>query len=87
MNIDFNKLKSSVGKRLKFEIAFYLADNSTFTDVFYAYLREVFDDYIIVEQFTIDSDDNYENPKITSKFRKLSKNAFNIDTKEIPLNF
>lgn len=63
MNIDFNKLKSSVGKRLKFEIAFYLVDNSTFTDVFYAYLREVFDDYIIVEQFTIDSDDNLKIPK------------------------
>jgi deoxyadenosine/deoxycytidine kinase len=87
MNIDFCTFKSSIGKRLKFEVVFHLKDDSTFTDVFYAYLREVFDDYIIVEQFTIETDVYFENSKITSKLRKLEKKKFDIDTKEIPLNF
>ena len=42
MNIDFNKFMSSVGKRHKFEIVFSLNDYSTFTDVFFAYLINIF---------------------------------------------
>lgn len=51
MNMDFKLLNNSVDKVLKFEAPYLLKDKSTFKDMFYAYLREVGDDYIIVEQF------------------------------------
>ena len=84
MNIDFNFLKKSVGKRLKFEVTYYIKHIS-YDDVFYATLSEVFDDYIIVEQFTVETDDNFENEKVKIIKRKLIKNKFNINN-EIPLN-
>lgn len=83
MNIDFSLLKKSVGKTLKFEVT-YLFNKSSFDDVFYATLKEVFDDYIIVEQFTVEADDNFENEKAKLIKRKLTKHKFNISN-EIPL--
>lgn len=41
MNMDFNLLKKSIGKRLMFKATFLLEDRSLFTDKFYAFLREV----------------------------------------------
>ena len=84
MNIDFSLLKKSVGKTLKFEVT-YLFNSISFDDVFYATLKEVFDDYIIVEQFTVEADNNFENEKAKLIKRKLTKNKFNINN-EIPLN-
>lgn len=85
MNIDFKFLDNSVNKMLKFEASYLLKDKSTFKDMFYAYLREVGDNYIIVEQFFVKSDKNYENEQIVSIKRKLIKGNFNINN-EIPLN-
>lgn len=84
MNIDFSLLKKSVGKTIKFEVT-YLFNKNSFDDIFYATLKEVFDDYIIVEQFTIEFDENFENEKVKLIKRKLTKHNFNI-SKEIPLN-
>jgi hypothetical protein len=85
MNLDFNVLKKSIGKRLKFEANYISTDKvNSFKDVFYATLIEVSNDFIIVEQFTVNSDENYENEKIVLRKRKLVKNAFIIST-EIPL--
>lgn len=84
MNIDFNILKKSIGKRLKFEVIYFF-NKTPYKDIFYATLIEIFDDYIIVEQFTVDSDDNFENEKIKLIKRKLIKNKFTINT-EIPIN-
>lgn len=84
MNIDFNILKKSIGKRLKFEVIYFF-DKTQYKDIFYATLIEIFDNYIIVEQFTVDSDDNFENEKIKLIKRKLIKDKFNINT-EIPIN-
>jgi hypothetical protein len=81
MNIDFSFLEKSVGKTLKFEVNY----QDSFVDIFYAKLSEVFDDYIIVEQFTIESDENFENEKAKIIRRKLIKNKFTISN-EIPLN-
>lgn len=83
MNIDFEFLKKSINKNLKFKKTYFLNNNS-FIDVFYAILKEVGDDYIIVEQFYVKSDDNF-NEEIVSQKRKLVKKSFEID-KEIPLN-
>ncbi|ENA1795717.1 hypothetical protein ABF176_002565 [Flavobacterium psychrophilum] len=85
MNIDFNKFEKSIGKRLKFECSHILDDKTIFTDVFYASLREVSEDFIIVEQYLIESDENFENDKIKSNKRKLLKNKFKLNN-EIPLN-
>lgn len=84
MNINFSLLEKSVDKRLKFE-ANYLLNKLPFKDVFYATLKEVFDDYIVVEQFIVESDDNFENEKVKLIKRKLTKNNFHINN-EIPLN-
>jgi len=84
MNIDFDLLKKSIGKRLKFEVGYYI--NSTlYDDIFYATLTDVFDNYIIVEQFTIEYNENYEDERVKMIKRKLIKSKFNIN-KEIPLN-
>lgn len=85
MNIDFNFLKKSVGKTLKFEVRYTFGINNYFDDIFYATLNEVFEDYIIVEQFTVEADDNFENEKIKMIKRKLVKRRFSISN-EIPLN-
>ena len=85
MNIDFNFLKKSIGKELKFEAKYLTKENGNFLDRFYATLREVKDDFIIVEQYIVQSDEN-ENYKIVSNKRKLQKGVFTIDTNEIPLN-
>lgn len=85
MNIDVNKLKRSIGKKLKFE-AYYLKENkSKFTHVFYAVLEDVFDEYIIVEEEYVLVDDNFKD-NITVQKRKLFKDKFTIITREIPLN-
>ncbi|ELY2018138.1 hypothetical protein SL053_002051 [Flavobacterium psychrophilum] len=85
MNIDFTKFEKSIGKRLKFECSHILEGKTIFTDVFYASLREVSEDFIIVEQYLIESDENFENDKIKSNKRKLLKNKFKLNN-EIPLN-
>lgn len=85
MNIDFRLLQSSIGKILKFEVTYIFENNKSFDDVFYATLNKVFDDYIIVEQFTVDSDDNFENEKVNLIKRKLVKGNFTISD-EIPIN-
>jgi hypothetical protein len=85
MNLDFNVLKKSIGKKVKFEANYMSTDKvNSFKDVFYATLIEVSNDFIIVEQFTISSDENYENEKIVLLKRKLIKDTFIIST-EIPL--
>lgn len=70
-----------------FETTFLLEDRSLFTDIFYAILRKVDteNDFIIVEQYFVESDENFENEKIKSNKRKLTKGNFNI-SKETPLN-
>lgn len=85
MNMDFRLLQKSIGKTLKFEATYFFENNKSFDDVFYATLNEIFDDYIIVEQFTVDSDDNFENEKVKLTKRKLVKGNFTISN-EIPLN-
>ena len=87
MNIDFNFLSKSVGKRLLFETSFLLEDRSVFIDIFYAFLRKVDteNDFIIVEQYFVETDENYENEKIKSIKRRLSKGNFDISN-TTPLN-
>ncbi len=83
MNINFSLLKRSIGKELKFE-ATYLMNGENFTDKFYAVLDEVSEDYIIVKQSFIYTDENDKDSPVTFK-RKLVKNCFTIDN-EIPVN-
>ena len=84
MNIDLNFLKKSLNKRLKFQVVVFLENSEIFTDDFYGYIREVTDNYIIVEHFYLQSDENFAQKKVSQK-RKLNKNAF-IISDEIPLN-
>lgn len=84
MNIDFKLLKNSVGKRLRFEVSVGLDNKETFTDIFYATLREVGSDFIIVEHYYLKSDENF-NQELVSQKRKLVKNKFTLSP-EIPLN-
>lgn len=84
MNIDVNKLKRSIGKKLKFEATYLKVDKSKFEDVFYAVLKEVNEEYIIVEQTYVVADEDYNDIILTQK-RKLIKDKFTI-TREIPLN-
>ena len=85
MNIDFNFLKKSIGKLLKFEVTYFFENETSYDDIFYAVLQEVFDDYVIVEQFTVESDNNFENEKVRLIKRKLVKDNF-IISKDTPLN-
>ena len=80
MNLDFSLLRKSIGQCLIFETTFVLKDTSLFTDVFYAYLREVEDNFIVVERYFIDADENFENEQIKSIKRKLVKGSFTINS-------
>ena len=84
MNIDFNFLKKSLNKRLKFQVIVFLENGEKFTDDFYGYIKEVNDNYIIVEHFYLQSDENFAQRKVSQK-RKLIKNEFVID-KDTPIN-
>lgn len=84
MNIDFVLLEKSIGKRLKFEVTYILKERNFF-DSFYAELREVGNDYIIVEQFLVETNEN-DKDIIISKKRKLRKGDFTIISKELNLN-
>ena len=81
MNLDFNFLSRSIGKTLSFTANFKFTDNSTFTDMFYAILREVNveDNFIIVEQYFVEADANYKNEELKSIKRKLIKGLFTIN--------
>jgi hypothetical protein len=83
MNIDFNFLKKSIGTTLKFKRTLITKDGN-FIDIFYATLKEVFDDYIIVEQFYVKAEEDYSEEIISQK-RKLQKGNFEIDSKETPI--
>jgi uncharacterized protein YxjI len=85
MNIDFNKLKRSIGKKLKFEATYLKADKSKFEDAFYAVLKEVNEEFIIVEQTYVVADEDYNDMVLTQK-RKLIKDKYIIDTEKTPLN-
>lgn len=82
--MDFKLFENSVGKRLRFEVSITMENKDTFIDIFYAVLREVGDDFIIVEHFYLKSDENF-NQELVSQKRKLEKNKFVI-SREIPLN-
>jgi hypothetical protein len=84
MDVVFNKLKKSIGKKLKFNVAYVTSATESFTDVFYATVKEVEDNFIIVEQIIVLVGDNYKEQIIGQK-RKLLKGEFTID-KEISLN-
>lgn len=81
MNIDSNILYNSIGKKLKFEATYYIKNSKPYTYIFYAELSEVFDNYIIVKQFTVQSDE-----KVLIVKRKLVKGKFEIDFRTTQLN-
>ena len=83
MNRNLSFLNKSIDKELKFE-ATYLLNGKNFTDRFYAILKKVEDDFILVEQRLINTDENDKDNLITFQ-RKLVKNCFTIDD-EIPVN-
>lgn len=87
MNYDLKRFEKSIGKSLKFEVLSILKDNSKIVEIFYAVLKSVNveEEYIIVEQHYIESDENY-NEILKSQKRKLHKNKFQVDTKTTPLN-
>lgn len=85
VNIDFGFLKSSIGKILLFQAKYYSPDGVVFNDVFYATLLEVHEDYIIVAQFHVISDEKFENEKYVQHKRKLNKGRFSI-SKSTPLS-
>lgn len=70
-------LKKKFNERVKFEINFLLADKSFFKNIFYAYLREVTEDYIIVEEFYVKSDGDFKEEMAIQK-RKLKHGDFII---------
>jgi len=84
MNIDVNKLKRSIGKKLKFEADYLKVDGTSFTDIFYAVLKEAEEGFIIVEQTYIFSDEDYKDTILTQR-RRLEKGKYSI-SREIPLN-
>jgi hypothetical protein len=84
MNIDFRLLQKSIGEELGFEADYILNGNINFHDIFYAYVREVGNDFIIVEQYLIETDDD-DNDKIISHKRKLTNGMFKINQKT-PIN-
>lgn len=82
MNLDFNKLKNSLGKKLKFEANYIKEDKSFFKDVFYAVLIEVRENHIIVQQTYVVSNEEFKDVIISQK-RKLIRGRFIIND-EIP---
>lgn len=84
MNIDLNVFKNSLNERFKFQVTVFFKSGEMFTDDFYAYIREVNSNYIIVEHFYLQSDENFAQRKVSQK-RKLIRNEFVID-KDTPIN-
>lgn len=80
-----SKLKNSVGKRLKFKVfCFDVKSSIKLEDIFYATLLKVGNDFITVEQNSINI---AQDDKVTVKKteRNLFFGKFEIDN-EIPLN-
>lgn len=84
MNIDFNLLKKSIGKELKFQTE-YTVDEIHYVDKFYAVLKQVENDFIVVEQHLLYMNENADNNFGTFN-RKLLKGDFTIDTMRTALN-
>ena len=84
-SITLSKLKNSVGKRLKFKVSCFVGTNfEKLEDVFYATLLSVNNEYIVVEQVSINIDqDNKVTLNKTERILYFSK--FELDN-EIPLN-
>lgn len=66
-----------MNERVKFEVHFLLGNRSNFINVFYAYIREVNEDCIIVEEYYVTSDENY-NEKMAIQKRRLKHGLFEI---------
>lgn len=83
MIVDFKHLKKSIGKTLKFE-ASYIINGSRFNDGFYAVLKEINEDSLIVEETFVSVEDGYQDTLKVQK-RLLKKGSFLL-SREIPLN-
>lgn len=80
-----SKLKNSVGKRLKFKVSCLVGTNyDKIVDIFYATVLSVNDDFIIVEQTSINIDKD-DKVNLTEIERTLFHDKYELD-KEIPLN-
>lgn len=80
-----SKLKNTIGELLVFNISFIDSANNSHTEIFSAYLKEVTDSYIIVEQININiSEDN--SVSFNKSERKLFHKKYHIDTDFKKLN-
>ncbi|QSW88296.1 hypothetical protein J0383_18785 [Flavobacterium endoglycinae] len=68
----FELLKKYTNTVIEIQAKYMLIDKSHFTDRFFAYLREVNNSDIVVEQFFIKTDDEGNNTLVSNKrgFRK-----------------
>jgi len=83
--IILNKLRNSVGKLLVFNISFVDKSHNNYEEIFSASLKIVTENYLIVEQISINiSEDNTVN--LISTERKLFHGKYEIDTNYKKLN-
>ena len=80
-----SKLSNSIGKLLVFNISFIDKNYKSYEEIFSAYLKDVTENYLIVEQININiSEDNLIN--LNSVERKLFHGKYEIDTSYKKLN-
>lgn len=80
-----SKFKNSVGKRLKFKVSCFVGTNfQKLEDTFYATLLSVSNKYIVVEQISINIDQD-DKVTLNKTERTLYFSKFELDN-EIPLN-
>ncbi len=80
-----SKLSNSIGKLLVFNISFIDKNYKSYEEIFSAYLKDVTENYLIVEQININiSEDNLIN--LNSVERKLFHGKYEIDTDYKKLN-
>ena len=61
-NLYLSKLRNSIGKLLVFNISFVDKNHKSYEEIFSAYLKDVTENYLIVEQININiSEDNIVN--------------------------
>ena len=83
--IILSKLRNSVGKLLVFNISFVDKNHNIYEEIFSAYLKDVTENYLIVEQININiSEDNLIN--LNSVERKLFHGKYETDTNYKKLN-
>ena len=66
------KFENLIGQKRRFKVSYI---SPSFVDIFFAEIKEVYEDYIIVEQIYVKSDGAYNEELITQK-RKLGKRDF-----------